>query len=124
MNGYGGRAACGASSARGAPPRRLRPDQRLAGVVVGLEVLVRERPVHNVGAGDRPEERELLEVEVPEPRRLRVPERRPAADGARDRVHVADRNGLALALAMAKRAGLEVRVCLPEPAEHLQLEIG
>ena len=54
------------------PDIALNPDEVLDLVVVRRDVAVLERPIRHVGARHRAEQRQSLEVDVPQPRALGV----------------------------------------------------
>jgi len=106
------------------PDISLRPEQRLDRVVVRGDLAVFEGPILHVRAGLRAEQRQPLEVDVPEPRDLRVPVRRSAADGHREFVDRADvARGLARFVPKRARVGDWVRL-LEVAVQRLEFVVG
>ncbi len=96
-------------------------DQLLDLVVVRRDLGVVERPVGYFRPRDGAQHRELLEVDVPEPRGLRVPVDCPSSDGLRKGLDsTGDRRGL---WRRAVHAWLGGRVGLGEGPAHLQLVV-
>ena len=79
-------------------------------VIPRCQLRVGERPIGDVGAGDRPERAVLGEVDVPEPGDLRVPEDRAAAHRGRQGIDQPDHAGGGLGGASAERARVDQRI--------------
>ena len=103
------------------------PSRRFDLVVVRLEFVVGQRPVGDVRARHRTVQRAALEVVAPEPRDLRVPVDRAAADRRRQVVDVADervRDPAPRLRLCAARSRLEDRVLVLEEALLLDLVVA
>lgn len=97
------------------------PDELFDLFVVGGDLGVVERPVGDVCSRDGTEQGELLEVDVPESRRLRVPVNRASADGLGQGL---DRPGDRLCLRRrAEHPWFGARVRLGEGAAPLELVV-
>src|SRR3954452_14097507 len=75
----------------------LHAEESLDALVERRDLVVGERPIAHVGAGKLSEQGLLLEVDVPEPRHLRIPVHGAATDDCGELVDVADLTGLARA---------------------------
>ena len=108
------------------PDIALNPDEVLDLVVVRRDVAVLERPIRHVGARHRAEQRQSLEVDVPQPRALGVGVWERAADLVGEIVDVADvgvGRVLARVLAECAREGDGVRL-LEVAVYPLELVVG
>jgi len=106
------------------PDVALGPEQHLDRVVIRRDVAVFERPVLHVRAGLRAQQRQSLEVDVPEPWDLCVPVHGATADGHREFVDRSDVAGGFVGF-VPKRARVGDRVRLLEVAvQRLEFVVG